>query len=310
METFRSVWGRLMADLYKALPAPQKQVLDANPEVAKSVPRGERNMVVIEQLTSTYMPNLAAVLAGDLSQFAGVTGIQNVPIASAMPMPSAGGEFGAATPGAGGEFGGGGAAPVDPNAPPDPNAPRGFLVRAVLITPHRDGPGFVNQTFLKNLLAIAPTAEHPKVPYSIPKVKIITAEKIGKIDTRLSDLRQSYDQARARQNMLASGAQFSGGGATGGMGGFGPGATGGGGGEFGGFPGGGGQFGGQFGGNQFGGGGFAGGANQDDPAPFQDRKTGEDVREDWEINVLFVVQLDPPPPAPKPDQQSASAGGT
>jgi hypothetical protein len=49
--------------------------------------------------------------------------------------------------------------------------------------------------------------------------------------------------------------------------------------------------------------------NVDDPAPYLDRLTGEDVRDDWEINVLFVVQLDPPPPPPKPaDGATASAG--
>jgi hypothetical protein len=45
-------------------------------------------------------------------------------------------------------------------------------------------------------------------------------------------------------------------------------------------------------------------ANQLDPndnSPYLDRLLQEDVRDDWEVTVVFLVQLDPPaytPPAP------------
>jgi hypothetical protein len=35
----------------------------------------------------------------------------------------------------------------------------------------------------------------------------------------------------------------------------------------------------------------------EDSAPYQDRTTGEDIRNDWEFTVLVAVVLDPKPPA-------------
>jgi hypothetical protein len=49
-------------------------------------------------------------------------------------------------------------------------------------------------------------------------------------------------------------------------------------------------------------------ANVDDPAPFMDRLTNEDVRNDTEFTVVLVVLLDPPAYVPPPaTAESASA---
>lgn len=317
IEAFRTIWGMLMADIYKALPAPQPEVVDPNPEVIKKVPRAERRQIVIDSLHASYMPSLAAVLSGDLSQFASAAGIQAPaggggfasPMSPPTPMGGAGGEFGSVgSVGAGGEFGSpGGAAPVDPNAAPDPNAPRGFLVRAVVVTPNDKGAELVQDTLIRNLMAIGPTNEKPRVPYSIPKAKIITAKRLRADEPRLSKIRSDFEAARNKAQGLLPAGNFGGGGSPGGAGAFG--------GEFG-SPGGA-QFGGgsaPFGGGSPFGGGFGGGGGgpvgQDDPAPFADRRTGEDIRDDWMFDVIFVVQLDPPPPASTPAEgASASADG-
>jgi hypothetical protein len=48
--------------------------------------------------------------------------------------------------------------------------------------------------------------------------------------------------------------------------------------------------------------------NPDDPAPFMDRLTNEDVRSDTEFTVVMVVLLDPPAYTPPPaTAESASA---
>jgi hypothetical protein len=46
--------------------------------------------------------------------------------------------------------------------------------------------------------------------------------------------------------------------------------------------------------------------NPEDTLAFQDRATGESVLDDWEITVVALVQIDPPPPAPPaaPAQQA------
>lgn len=311
VEGFRSVWGRLMADLYKALPAPQPEVLSGNPEQVKQVPRNQRRQVVIDQLSTTYMPNLGPVLAADLTAFAQGMGL-NLPAAAAAPAVAlapppggAGGEFGPM----GGEFGGAQPAAPDPAAVGDPSAARGFLVRAVVLTPNDSGAGLVQETLIKNLLAIGPTAQNPNVPYSIPKAKIITATRVRDDSNRMQKLKQDHDSARARGQGQGFGAPAFGGGGGGGNPWGGGGGGGGefGGGEFGRPAGGGAPWGGGGGGAPWGGPAGGGAVPQDDPAPFQDRLTGEDVRGDWEINILFVVQLDPPPPAPAAPADGASA---
>lgn len=311
MEGFRSVWGRLIADLYKALPNPQPEVASGDPEKIKQVPRNQRRQIVIEQLSTTYMPNLGPVLATDLTSFANVLGI-NLPASAAAPIAAAplpgGGEFGPM----GGEFGAAQPAPTpDAGGVVDPNASRGFLVRAVVLTPNDAGAGLVQETLIKNLLAIGPTAQNPQVPYSIPKAKIITATRVRDDTNRMQKLKQDYDNARARAagQGFATGSAFAGGGGGGAWGGSPAGGEFGPSGEFG-RPTGGAPWGGggsPWGGGFPGGGMPAGDVRADDPAPYLDRLTGEDIRGDWEINVLFVVQLDPPPPTPPAPAEGASA---
>jgi uncharacterized membrane protein YgcG len=295
MEAHRLLWGNLLADIMKALPAPQPEVLDANPDTIKKIARGERRQIAIDEIRSVYMPNLGAALAGDLGNFANLVGL-TVEAGAAPPPIGAGGE--GMMP-AGGE----GGVPSDGAPVGDGNAPKGFLVLARVITPNKSGPRLIDETFKKNLLAIVPSEKMPKVPYSVPKVKIITAQYVKDDQTRLGKIKSDYDAA-TREGQLASlntGGGFQGGG-------FAPaggGAFEGGGSEFGG---GGFQRGGGFQGFNPGGGAAPAGA-QDEATPYLDRKTGEDVRNDWIINVLFVVQLDPPPPAaPAGDQPTASAG--
>ncbi|HRK32025.1 MAG TPA: type IV pilus assembly protein PilM [Tepidisphaeraceae bacterium] len=288
MEAYRLLWGNLVADIMKALPAPQPELLDADPEVVKKIARGDRRQIVIDEIRSVYMPNLQGVLAADLTSFANLVGLTVT--APPPPQSSAGADFGG-----GGEFGPMGSEGMsggDASASiGDPNAPKGFLVLARVITPNKNGPRLIDETFKKSLLEIMPTEKMPKVPYSIPKVKIITAQFVKDDTQRLNKIKTDHDAASRDAglgNLNTGGGGFS-------PGGFSPGGFG---------PAGGGGFEGEFPGRFGGGGGFPGfnpggggpGA-PDESVAYLDRKTGEDVRNDWIINVMFVVQLDPPPPA-------------
>lgn len=314
LEAYRNLWGQVMTDLYSALPTPQPEVLATLPDEIKKVPRKQRRQVVIDGITTVYMNNLGPVLSGDLLSFANLLGL-NIQAPAGIEMAGPASPHGS-MPGAfpGGEFGMPGGAPMggEGAAVVDPNAPRGFIVHARVFTPYdvndpyARGTGLVTETFLKNLLAIGPTPANPKAAYSIPKARIVQARYIREDQTLVSKIRQDFENARRNQGGFIASSNLGGGpGAPGGWGGspmggeFGP--AGGfapsvpGGGPWGGGPG--------WGGNVGGGGGPV-----EESTPYLDRKTGEDVRDDWEIDLMFVIQLDPPPPAPKPGEgESASA---
>jgi hypothetical protein len=46
---------------------------------------------------------------------------------------------------------------------------------------------------------------------------------------------------------------------------------------------------------------------QEDLSPFMDRLTGESMLDDWEVTVVMLVQIDPPPYNPTPPAQQAAA---
>ncbi|MDW8263434.1 MAG: hypothetical protein RMJ35_12975, partial [Phycisphaerales bacterium] len=283
-EKYRTLWGDLMADIVAALPTPQKEVLDPDPEVVKKIPRSERELVSIDRLEFRYVDNLQPMLQGRLANFASLFGMTiNAPPAPVNPTFA-------------GEFGPAGEPPPDPNAPPGPNAPRGFLVMARLTTPHKSSSKIVNDTFVANLLKIKPAPGKPPGPYAIVKAEIVGSQKIMDDQTRMSQMKTNYDQALRSLGLAAAPAAATPFGGSG----FGSGVCGG---E--------GRFG---GGGLFGGGGFptGGGWNPsgtastpEDNAAFLDRQTGEDVRHDSQVTVFFVVQLDPPAPPPPAPQASA-----
>lgn len=279
LEAHRALWGSLLADVAKALPA-----APTTADELKKTPRKERKVISIDSLQTIYEPNLTPILAADLSNVASRFGL-NITVAAPTGV-----DPGAIPP---------------PEAPPadaaaDPNAPHGFLVLARLTTPNQAGPGLIDETFIRNLLKIGPNAQNPKVAYAIPKVQMLQYQQLKQNQSRLSKMQSDYTQATSAQGLQPANTGFSGAGSPFGGGGERP-----------------------FGGSQFGGGGptfgggaptFGGGAQpggQDDSAAYIDRITGEDVRDDWEITVLFVVQMDPTAPAPtaSADGSTPPAGG-
>src|SRR5450432_2308062 len=62
LEQYRDLWRHLLNDIETAVPKPQPQVLqgliEGKPELVKQVPRGQREQLVIESISSKYMPNI------------------------------------------------------------------------------------------------------------------------------------------------------------------------------------------------------------------------------------------------------------
>ncbi len=300
------LWRDIHNDLISALPQPRPELLDAiragDAEAVKKVPRTERHIIRVDEVTSVYDPMLIAHLAMPNYKLGDTTGTPAANMGGmngmGMPQPD---ESGQAAPA------------IDPNG-----KGRGFVITMRFTCPLARAPEFVEQEVSKALLAIAPNPQRQNLKYAIRKVRYLSDNRISENPARLGRLQAEYDAAqKAKQGVIVPGQHQPPGGPPqpGGLGG--PPRGGVGGPHGGGFGNHGGGFGGPHGGG-FGGGGFGGGQPQpggptspaDNPA-FKDRLTDESMLGDWEFVIAIAVELDPDPwrPAPPPsaDEPTASA---
>jgi len=197
--------------------------------------------------------------------------------------------------------------PTDPSAGGNPDAPRAYLVTLRCTTPFR-GPGkdnkyvngvdFVQKEFVDQLMKIAPNPASPHMEYKIEKAVITAASPIKEDAQRMQEIKTAFQAAMNAQQNPGSGMPTGGGyqPQMGGMAMDGMGA---------GMPY---RPGAEFGPGGFNPGGFAPGGNNpdgmggqagpDESQFFQDRLTQEDVREDWQVTVRFLVVVEPPDYAP------------
>jgi hypothetical protein len=287
---YRQLWPKLLNDIQGALPQSAKKNFGAmDPSEIKKIPRTQRQVVLIESVQSQYVPNLTGVLAQqDIRNFAWLPGQQPPTITTTA---------GAAQP-TGGEEGGGGAAPG--GAPPDPNTAHGFIVTMALTTPFANGPDLVNKQLIPALKSIKPTtAEHRR--YAIVNAQMKSFGNFQQNPARIQKMKSDYQTLVTAMTNLSNiqlnlggggGGWNPGGGGIDSMEGSAPGGM-----------------------NLFGGrGGMApmpGAAAlqpQEDQTPLKDRATGELLTNDWEIILVMVVQIDPPPavaPTGEPGAQPA-----
>jgi len=280
----RYLWRDLYADLIAALPQPQPALLAAlragKADEVKQIPRGERQIIRVDEISSTYDPMLMANLASPNYRLG-----ETLTAAPAMAMPSPDGSASAA-----------GADPTGKG--------RGFVIMMRFTCPLSTAPQFVESQVQKALLTIAPSPQRPNLKYAVRRVRYVSDNRISENPARLARLQAEYDAAqKAKQGVIVPGQN--------------PVPTNPGG--FGGPPGGGfggpsGMFGnpdnGGFGGPT---GGIAPGVvpitTANNPA-FRDRLTDEPMLGDWEFILAIAVQLDPEPwkkPEPQPTDPTASA---
>jgi type IV pilus assembly protein PilM len=272
---YRNLSVDMITDLYHALPqfAPDapKALSSNNPDELKTIKRSDRQQIIIDSIRSVYRASMADVLAPDakLETFANDAG-SAVDLGAPAPafMPPG------AMPGGPGGPGGYPGAP-DQGPPPDQSSPdagsagpvgaqRGFILTVRCTTPFKEGVRLIDQTFIKNLLAIKPGAIPLDKAYYIAKAGFARRDSVKNDAALMSKMQADYG-LRAQHE----GAQP-------------------------GMPGGGPPMGGAF--NP----GFMGGPAAGNTVPteaFQDPILHEDVRDDWEATIVIAVVLDPPPPA-------------
>ncbi len=266
---YRDLWAYVITDLQKALPTPQPELLSGDIEKIKSIPRHERNVIFIDQLVSQYQPDLATTLTETDTQFkarAGAVGGGGSAGKGFQPprfQPSFGG-----MPGEFNEFDG-----MMPDSELSAGGPagakRGFLITLKCTTPNARSYEFMEGSLLHALRAIdEPTALEMKKGYYVARATIVLANKIADNPATLQKLKTNYNavvQTKAR--------------ATAGLTPAAPGSP--------------------FGQTPFTPGRNVGGQTAvEDTKAYEDRVTGEDVRNDWEFTVLYAIVLDPQPAQP------------
>ncbi|HMB94654.1 MAG TPA: type IV pilus assembly protein PilM [Tepidisphaeraceae bacterium] len=304
LQEYRDLWRHLLRDVQSAVPKPQAQVLqgliESKPDLIKQIPRPQREQIVINSITSRYVPAIGPMVAAndqDFRRYVDMVGQASGPTirAAVAPRMNSGGGF--AQPGSGPGFLGG--PPPEffaqmqrqqPTATPDQAAAgqsdqRGFLIAIKGTSPNANAGSLIESKFCDALKKIGPTAENQKIEYAVVKAVTVSANLIRDDQTRLQQMKQEYDAAMAAKDRGVS-------------------MTPGGGGEFAGPTGGGAQFRPPTAQNMNMNPNIAinpvPAANPNTPdesAPYQDHLLGEDIRNDWEFTVLIAVVLDPKPPA-------------
>lgn len=296
MVSYRDTVRNLMMDLDTALPKPQPPVLDglamvgqdndAGVRKIKEIPREKRELITIDKITMQYLPDVTATLSGDLR---GTSGASGAPEGGSPPRGSSGAqEGGFVDPGAMEGRGATERPPTDGQPPPDAGAPSGTPQRGYLVTLECSSPnalslepeGLIAGKLIPALNNIKPTDKQPHKEYVIKKATLLWIMQLRENQNRLQKLKQDYDFAKRARDFAQRG-----------MGGPPPGPPprppdGGdlpppGAPEPGAPP-------------------PAPGAENEpvDPA-YLDRLLGEDIRNDYEFAIAFVVVLDPPAYTPE-----------
>jgi hypothetical protein len=294
----------------------------------KAIERAQRQIVQVDSMTAEYVPDMADILAMPAEEFSNQrpslkesTGRRSGPRAQPnammnpmmmdpMMMPP-----GFGPPGMPGGPMGGMPSPRDrgprggqgEQEQTGPAGDRGFLVAIDVITPYGDPVQLIDSSLIKGLLDKKLETVTGGQNYYIPRASVVQRTLIENDQARMQALEQAY-------NAITGGAQQGGGAGRGGRG-LGGGGIGGGRGApmppmmmdpgmlGGGFAGPGAGRGRGLGGGRGGVGGAAAMTEEEKAAelerPYQDRLTGESVRKDSVITILFAVVVDPPPKAPE-----------
>jgi type IV pilus assembly protein PilM len=267
MLDYRMLWPKLLSDIQGTLPQVGKKKFETLDPV--EIKKTPRN-----QREVVLIDNMVSDYRPDISQ------LQN--LADIRAYASTGNGTPMAAP-SGGDQGAAAAAGGDTSS-----TPRGFIITIHCTTPFAGGGALIQQQMIPKLLALKPDAGDPKKGYAVLKAQIVQPYYIHEDQNRMTKMRDDYTKAMTAANSQNNvTVQPSGGG---------------------------------------GGGGGPSGAptmiyqttqqpaaastatpgGADDPA-FKDRATGESTLNDWELSIVLLVQLDPPPPAAAPAGQPQAA---
>ncbi len=280
---YRGLWRGILETVHSALPTPQPALLTGDVAQIKSIPRGQRQQIFIDDIVSEYHPNMTAVLKLNENQFKAQGGGQGMPggmppdMMGMPPEPGMPGMPGMEPSPFGGEAGANGG-----------TGPRGFVVTIRGTTPNAGSYDFIYKNFVVPLSKHTEDAKDAqgnyialKKGFYIAKATVVSARPIQQSPERLKQLEAAY-QAATKEQQLPSGNRGANRGVFGAPddmappdvapGGYTPGRPG-------------------------------TGKGESADAAYQDRLTKEDVRQDSEFTVRLAIVLDPQPKAPGQENQ-------
>jgi hypothetical protein len=304
MLQYRRVWPNLLMDIHQTLPPQPEAMVSGDVQQVKQIPRGERDVILFEGLTAAYWPHAGAGINDDAE-------LRRMAVNKPPTTP---GQPGAPTmmmdPSMMGMEMydmmdmGMGVAPPAADAGPAPEG-RGFVVTVQCVSPSQRALQLFEE-YAARLEQIKPDpnspAGAPQRRYSIANAIVMDATQIRNNQQRLQRLTQEYQQAMQAKQQGAAGrpANF----APNmyspqydpgmmmmemeemmdpGMGmyntpytPFNPGQP--------------------------------GAVNDAENPAFQDRDTGEDIRNDWEATLVMLVVLDPRAPGEDGAEQLPEEG--
>lgn len=178
LEAYRGIWFNLLTDIHNALPQPREEVLSGDVEKIKAIPRTERNLLLIDSITSAYHSDINSALTtlgGNLST-GGLTSSSDETEAQE---------------GYAGQSPGGGSLAI-------PAGARGFIITINCTTPNADAFALIDQTFIKSLLARDQNAA-PEKGYYIANAVIDSAKRLGENTARLAEMERVFNAAMANR---------------------------------------------------------------------------------------------------------------
>lgn len=205
----KMLWPHLLADLVGAIPKPPEPLATAlkngDVEAIKQVPRGQRQIVQVNELISRYDPALAAKMAD--ASFRPIAsppltddslGGMNTPQAFAPTFgaptfvdPSMGGDPAAAA----------GTAVADPTG-----KGRGFILTLRISCPLEQAVEFIEKDLQTALKGVGPTEQRPNLKYAVRQVWILQRNQVRRDTIRMAKLTSDYSAIAAAKAAIAAGA--------------------------------------------------------------------------------------------------------
>jgi len=235
LTAYRTLWPALLTDITRAIPQPPVAYVNHNADELKKTPRDSRSIILLDGITASYEADLNAALA----KLKTTDGFDPVPdgtpataspaaAATATPTP---GSMSPGMPGAApgmpggmpGGYPGTGMSGAMTNVPQVfPTGTRGFVVTLDITTPHKGNYLYILQTLVPKLLNLNQTwmdkynKAHPQAPKQyfirmVGKPSSTSRRQIFQDQDRQTRLKAAYDAGQEVRGLVAPTAAAGGG---------------------------------------------------------------------------------------------------
>ncbi|HEY1685866.1 MAG TPA: type IV pilus assembly protein PilM [Tepidisphaeraceae bacterium] len=169
--SYRHLWTNILVEIHNCLPTPQADVASGIKDRIVKIPRGQRNQIVIDSISTYYYPDIKTILAAP--------------------------QWTTYAPD-----------PLNPTTPPalptgvdtsslGPNPMRGFVTTIVCTTPNTGGYDFVSDKFMATL---AKLGYSPSRDFMVARATVVHANKLAVLTNRLQAIEHANEAIAQAQN--------------------------------------------------------------------------------------------------------------